>query len=185
MDAALVCVQNDGDLTMSAVARAAGLSRVTIHAHFPTREALVAAVVHRAVSTASTMLDDAAIDEGPTRDALARLLRSSWQALSRFRNLHAVASSVLSPAELHRRHEPLLGPLHDLVSRGQAEGDFRTDLPQDWLVATTLTLLHLAAEQVHAGQLSHDEAGDVVTATVLSVFHSSPPNPQPSNPQGD
>lgn len=170
MDAAFTCLQTDGDLSMSAVARVADLSRVTIHAHFPTREDLVAAVVHRTVSIASALLTEAALDEGPAPEALARLLRSSWGVLSRYRSLHAVASSVLSPARLQDQHEPLVGPLLDLISRGQAEGDFRADLPQDWLLATILNLMHLAAEQVQAGQLEPQQAGDVATATILSAI---------------
>ncbi|MGH8823758.1 MAG: hypothetical protein ACRDVN_04705, partial [Jiangellaceae bacterium] len=67
------------------------------------------------------------------------------------------------------------GPFQQLISRGQAAGHFRADLPLDWLVATMLNLLHLTAEEVGARRLSADSAGDVVTATILGVL--TPPQP--------
>jgi AcrR family transcriptional regulator len=173
LDAALSCIQSDVDLTMSAVARKADVSRVTLYAHFPTRQALVEALVRRTVATSKPMVEAADIHAGSASDALARLLDSAWDVLSGFRRLHAVAASVTVPARLRELHEPLFGPLDDLVARGQAEGDFNVDLPRDWLVATILDLLHLCAEEVDAGRLRHDEAGHVVTATLLGALGCS------------
>lgn len=58
-------------------------------------------------------------------------------------------------------------------SRAQAEGDFNADLPRDWLVATILDLLDLCAEEVDAGRLRHDEAGRVLTVTLLGPLACS------------
>lgn len=154
---------------MAAVARAAGLSRVTLYAHFPTRDALLDAVLQRAVARISAVLDQ--IPPGGTaRHEFTRLLHSSWQFLARYRHLYTIASSALAPAALRRYVDPVLGRVEDLVARGQAEGDFRTDLPRPWLVATIYTLLHLAAEELTAGRLHPDEADEVVTTTVLAVL---------------
>jgi len=57
-----------------------------------------------------------------------------------------------------------------LIDRGQGDGDFRTDLPRDWLVATFYSLLHAAAEEVDAGRLPHDRAPDVLEATILAAL---------------
>ncbi|MGH3320496.1 MAG: TetR/AcrR family transcriptional regulator [Streptosporangiaceae bacterium] len=62
LDAALNGILTEGELNMSAVARDAGLSRVTLYAHFPTREALLEAVLRRAVSLAALVIDDADIE---------------------------------------------------------------------------------------------------------------------------
>ncbi|MGH9250512.1 MAG: TetR/AcrR family transcriptional regulator [Acidimicrobiales bacterium] len=175
LDAALAVILADGDLTMAAVARAAEVSRVTLYAHFPTREALVEAVLRRTVVRSTSLVDDVDIDRGPAPDALARLVGSSWGVLSGFRNLHAAAATAMPADRLRQLHEPFVGPFERLISRGQAEGDFRADLPLSWLVATMLNLLHLTAEEVDAGRLRTDHAGEVVTATILGVLTLPPP----------
>ncbi|MGH8829184.1 MAG: TetR/AcrR family transcriptional regulator [Jiangellaceae bacterium] len=170
LDGALACIQSDGDLTMAAIARAAGFSRVTLYAHFPTREALLESVIRRAIATTSMHAHDAAIDQGPAPAALRRLLESSWEVLSSYRNLYALASSVMTPSQLRDHHEPLVGPLERLLIRGQVEGGFRADLPSDWLVATIFTLLHLAAEQVATGRLDQRNARRLAITTIMAAL---------------
>jgi AcrR family transcriptional regulator len=161
-----------GGLNMAAVARTAGVSRVTLYTHFPTREALLEAMADRAIADARKLVTDLRLDEDPSRAALSRLVHSQWRTLDRYRTLYAVAAAGLPEARLRALHEPLFGQVKRLISRGQAEGEFRTDLPQNWLVATVYGLLHQAAEEVNAGRLSHRKAGDAVTATILSALAS-------------
>jgi AcrR family transcriptional regulator len=169
LDAALGVIVAEGQVSMSAIAREAGVSRVTLYAHFATAESLVEAVLERAVAEAHAVLDLPDCDGGPA-ETLAALLRASWQILARYRNLYAAASSVLSPARLRAHHQPVLGRIEELIARGRSSGDFRTDLPDSWLVATVYALLHQTAEEVNAGRLALDQAGDVVTATLLSAL---------------
>ncbi|HEX6498902.1 MAG TPA: helix-turn-helix domain-containing protein [Micromonosporaceae bacterium] len=171
LDAALACAPSDGGFNMTAIARAAGVSRVTLYAHFPTREALVDAALRRAMALTAEAFDRLRLDEGPATEALDRMLRSSWRIVERHRNLYQVASRTLSPSELHAYHaEHVLGQIDALIARGQDTGEFRTDLPREWLVGTVYTLMHLAAEQLNAGQLTAAQAGDVVSATVVSLL---------------
>jgi TetR/AcrR family transcriptional regulator, mexCD-oprJ operon repressor len=57
-----------------------------------------------------------------------------------------------------------------LIARGQVQGEFRTDLPRSWLVATFYSLMHSAAEEVDAGRLDPDQAAGVLTATLQVAF---------------
>ena len=170
LDATLDCIPADGTVNMTAIARAAGVSRVTLYTHFPTREELVKAALDRGVALAGEVLRTLSLDGGPATQALALLLRSSWQILDRHRNVYTLASTTLPPALLRAYHEPVLGRVEKLVVRGQSDGEFRTDLPLDWLVGTIYSLMHLAAEQLSAGLLPADRAGDVVTATILALL---------------
>lgn len=174
IDTALDQILVDGELNMAAVARATGLSRVTLYTHFPTRDALLDAVLQRAVTRISAVLDQ--IPPGGTaRHEFTRLLHSSWQFLARYRHLYTIASAALPPAQLRSYVDPVLGRVESLVARGQTDGDFRTDLPRSWLVATVYTLLHLAAEELNASRLHPDQAAEVVTTTVLAVLNAPPP----------
>jgi TetR/AcrR family transcriptional repressor of mexCD-oprJ operon len=172
LDATLKEVPSNGTFNMSAIARAAGVSRVTLYAHFPTREALVDAALQRGFAHTHHALTELPLDDGPPTQVLAQLLSSSWQVLERHRNLYLVASANLPPARLRAYAEPVLGRIERLLARGRAEGEFRDDLPLDWLVATVYTLMHLAAEQVGTGRLPADSAGDLVSTTILSLLTS-------------
>lgn len=170
LDAALEILTAGGTFSMTAIARAAGVSRVTLYAHFPTRENLVEATLDRGVARAAETLRMLSLEDMPASQALAQLVRSSWQILYRQRNIYMLAATTLSPSVLRAYHEPVLGRVEKLVLRGQVDGDIRADLPLQWLVATIYSLMHLAAEQLSAGQLAPEHAGDVMTTTVLSLL---------------
>lgn len=174
LDAVLEHVQGGGTLNMAAIARAAGLSRVTLYTHFPTREALMAAAVERSVTRAQEALNNVDLEHVPPTEALARLVRSSWQVLDQNRNLYRVASTSLPASRLRASTEPVLGLAASLIGRGQGTGDFRTDLPREWLVETTYTLMHLAAEQVNENRMPAAAAGDIITDTIVSLLTHHP-----------
>ena len=83
VEAAFDGLCRDPDVSMSAIARGAGVGRVTLYTHFPTRAALVDAVARRAVAQAAAALNAEAPDEGPAREALARLAGPGWRVLDR------------------------------------------------------------------------------------------------------
>jgi AcrR family transcriptional regulator len=157
------------DATMTDIARAAGVGRVTLYAHFPTREAVIAAAVEHAVTEATEAIDAANLAEGPADEALSRLLRLSWPILDRHRGLHA-AAGALPPSQLRERHAALVGELDGLIARGQLEGAFRTDLSSGWLAAVAYSLTHTAAEEVSAGRLDPGEAAAVLERTLRGTF---------------
>jgi TetR/AcrR family transcriptional repressor of mexCD-oprJ operon len=160
------------EASMTEVARAAGVGRVTLYAHFPTREALIAAAVEHAVAEATAALAAAELTEGPADEALGRLIRLSWPILDRHRGLHA-AAGALPPSHLRDRHSALVGELEKLIRRGQREGVFRTDLSTSWLAAVAYGLTHTAAEEVSAGRLDAEEAAGVLEQTLRGAFARS------------
>jgi TetR/AcrR family transcriptional regulator, mexCD-oprJ operon repressor len=111
------------------VARPAGVGRVTLYGHFPSREELVDAVLAHAIREANTVLDAEAIHHGPASDALSRLIRSSWRIVDRHRSLLAATHRDLPAARIRQHHDQVMARVERLIARGQDEGDFRTDLP--------------------------------------------------------
>jgi TetR/AcrR family transcriptional regulator, mexCD-oprJ operon repressor len=156
--------------SISAVAAAAGVSRVTVYAHFPTREALLEAVVARAVGRARAAVEGLGLDEVEPTDALGRLVAAGWEEIDRHRSVAQAASELLDSATLMRAHEALRGPIAALVERGRAEGVFRDDLPAHWLVSTYFALMHACRDDVRAGVLEADDAVGILTATLRGVF---------------
>ena len=179
LDAAERLLERRTPVTVSAVAVDSGVSRVTVYAHFPTREHLLQALVERNIRAAAAELDQAGLDAAPPADALDRLLARGWRALDRHRVVARAAAEQLRGHLLHDVHEPALGVVRRLVDRGREEGCFRTDLPAAWLVATIHGLFHTAAEEVRAGRLEAAAVPDVLRTTLRALFLSRPPDPEP------
>ncbi|WP_371615832.1 TetR/AcrR family transcriptional regulator [Streptomyces sp. NBC_00454] len=189
VDAGLDCFLADPQASMAAIARAAGVSRVTLYSHFPTREALLDAALDRAVAESAATLE--ALDgeagtgtgtgtgagagtgteagTGTFEEALARLIRGSWRLLDRHSAVFALVSTALPPEQLRERHDRVLAPVRRLLGRGREGGEVRADLSVDWLVAVVYSLVHAAAAEVQAGRMSAEEAPEALTATVLAA----------------
>jgi TetR/AcrR family transcriptional regulator, mexCD-oprJ operon repressor len=170
LDAGLASFSRNADASLTDVARRAGVGRVTLYRHFPSREALIDAVLAHAIGSADSALEAVAVDDGPAPEALARLIHSSWRIVDHHRSLLAAAQRDLPPARIRHHHDQAMARVERLVARGQNEGDFRTDVPRPWLVATFYGVLHTAAEEVDAGRLDPTTAPEILTATLLAAF---------------
>jgi hypothetical protein len=120
------------------------------------------------------------LDALPARDALVRLVRSSWKIVEQHRRLMAAAAHHLGLARLREGHTRVLTRVERLIARGQDEGTVRADLPRDWLVTVAYSLMHAAAEEVNAKRLSSLAAAGVLETTLLTVL--APPAP-PDRPR--
>lgn len=168
--AATECFARDPDASMTTIAKAAGLGRVTLYAHFPSREQLLRTVLAETIAESAGIIEAVSPDEGPPAEVFAQLIRSCWPLLSRFGSLHAAVQGALPADEVRRRHDQPLAHVERLVARGQAEGAFRTDLPVEWLVTTVYTLLHAAADEAAAGRLAKESVGEILEKTLLAML---------------
>jgi AcrR family transcriptional regulator len=169
LDAATESLSRNPDASVSEIAKVAGVGRVTLYGHFPSRADLVDAAFAHAIEAGHDALE--AVDlGGDPRLALARLIESSWQLVDRFRSLLLAAQSVLPPGRIRALHEEPMQRVQQLIERGQEENVFRSDLPTSWLVGTMHSVMHNAADEINAGRLATDQAADCITATVLAAF---------------
>src|SRR3954471_5639988 len=73
IDAALEALAGDPDVSMAEIARRAGVVRATIYMHFPTREALLDAVMENAVAQVAEATRSAEPTAGEPEEALQRV----------------------------------------------------------------------------------------------------------------
>jgi AcrR family transcriptional regulator len=173
LDAAITCLSERPQATLADIARAAGVGRVTLYGHFPSREALVSAALDRAMAEvvdASNAVTARMPADAPADEILREHIHSGWDVLDRHRRLFTVAERMLPADQLRSRHGPALGDFHVLIERGQGEGRFRRDLPVDWLVTVVYSLFHAAAETVNNGSVERAEAAAVLDATILPLL---------------
>jgi AcrR family transcriptional regulator len=170
LDAAETLLEDAAPTSIAAVAARAGVSRVTVYAHYATREVLLEAVVERSVARAAAAFDDATAEAATATEALERAVASSWRKLSRHTAIAEAAAAQLSADALRRTHEAGLAHVRRMVDRGRKAGEFRTDVPASWLVSVFHALLHAAGDDVRSGRLEDDAALTALTATLLAAF---------------
>src|SRR5262249_59939757 len=83
LDATLAELERDPKPSLARIATAAGVSRPTLYAHFPTREDLVEAPVKRTLTEVQQELAAADIGEGPAGEARERLTSTRWRPPAR------------------------------------------------------------------------------------------------------
>src|SRR3954452_14197600 len=169
LDAAVDALADEPEASMAEIARRAGVVRATVYVHFPTREALLEAVTHRAIAEVAQVIDAAEPHRGDPAEALARVVAASWQRLGRYHGLVAINTQQHGHADLRQRHSPVLATLQPLIERGQADGAFRADVPAAWHLSMLMALMHAASGELAAGRLDDADAGTALVATILGA----------------
>lgn len=170
LDAGLEALASDPESSMSEIARRAGVVRATIYVHFPTRTALLDAVMEYAVGQVVEAMRGAEPQRGEPVEALSRVLRATWRQLGQFHGLLALNMGRLSAEELHRRHRPMLDQLEPLIERGQKKGVFRRDLPVVWHLAVLRAIVHAASTEIRGGRLLESEAEAAMLSTAIAAI---------------
>lgn len=169
LDATLMCLSRNPYASMAAIATEAGVGRVTLYGHFSSRAELIEALLVRVLDHSEHTLRD--LDTtGSAAAALQRLIDSSWQILNTFRLALAAAEGELAAETIRRHHEAPMRRVESLIKRGRSEGEFRTDLSTEWLVACFYSTLHTAAGEITAGRLDETDAPQVISATLDSML---------------
>ncbi len=168
LQAATAVLNENPGASVEDIARAAGVSRQTVYAHYPSREALLDAVIERATAEFTAAFDDAGLDDAPPAVALVLLLDTSWQVAARYPFLWF--QPAVSAEEDASRHAPVLERMLELIRRGQESGDLDSSLPPGWLLAASLALGRAAEDEVKAGRMTTGEASSAVHHSFLRLL---------------
>lgn len=169
--------------TMDEVAKAAGISRATLHRHFAGRDALVRALEALGIAECEAALDAARPDEGPASDAVRRLVREIEPAA-------ALLAFLYTENQLFEGEEQNAGwtRIDDRVSavfrRGQESGEFRIDLSPAWLTEAVYGLLASGAWAVAEGRVARKDFTYMIAELLLGGALRPSEHPrQPEQPR--
>jgi AcrR family transcriptional regulator len=168
LNAARTVLGERPDASMEDIAAAAGVTRQTVYAHFPSRDALIDALLHALGAETVAVLDAARLDTVPPADALRQFLDIGWQLIRRNPHLLGPALSQNPPGS-NDPHHAGTARLEQIIRRGQHAGDFDRTLPAAWLTAAILGLVRTAAEQVAAGRLTTSKAAALALDSTLRL----------------
>ncbi|MGA8462445.1 MAG: TetR/AcrR family transcriptional regulator [Streptosporangiaceae bacterium] len=173
--AAAEALNADPGASVEDIAMTAGVTRQTVYAHFPSREALIEAVTERATAEVAAAFETAGLDDAPPPVALTRLLDTGWRVAARYPFLWYLPS--VSPGQDRDRHGPVLDRMLAIIERGQETGDFDRALSPSWLLAAALAVGRAAEDEVKAGRMTIDEASHAVHHSYLRLFGIQDPTP--------
>lgn len=156
------------DASMEDIAAAAGVTRQTVYAHFPSRDALIAALLHALGAETVAAIDAARLDTVPPADALRQFLDIGWELIRR--NPHLLGPALTrNPPGSSDPHPAGTARLEQIIRRGQCAGDFDRTLPAAWLAIAIVGLVRTAAEQVAAGRLTTSKAAALTLDSTLRL----------------
>ncbi|MFI1759144.1 TetR/AcrR family transcriptional regulator [Streptomyces sp. NPDC020571] len=152
--------------TMDEVARAAGLSRATLHRHFAGRDALVRALESLGIAECEAALAAARTDEGPAADAVRRLVRAMEPSAGLLAFLYT-ENQLFEGEEQNEGWARIDAGLTALFRRGQESGEFRIDLTPAWLTEALYGLLASGAWAVAEGRVARNDFTHMIVELLL------------------
>ncbi len=151
--------------SMDEIARAAGISRATLHRHFAGRDALVRALEQLGIERFGRALDEARLEEGDAADAVRRLIDRAEPVAGLLSFLYT--ENQLFEDEMDEGWNRLDARVQALFLRGQEEGAFRVDLSPAWLTDALYGLIASGAWAVHDGRVAAKDLTRMIAELLL------------------
>ena len=164
VEAAIRLLNVDPGVTMSEVARAAGVGRATLHRHFQSKADLLKAVGARCMEETNAAVLATDVPDGPAVDRLRAMLKSVIPLGDRYAFLRFEG---LDDAALAAGYEAQLAWTTALIEHLRAEDAIAADVPTSWAVAQVDQIIWSAWTALSTGELATDDAAELALRTLL------------------
>lgn len=152
--------------SMDEIAKAAGISRATLHRHFPGRDALVRALGLLGIAQMDERLDAARIEEGDPVEAVRRLIDEAMPVSGFLAFLYG-ENQLYDLPEVNEGWARVDERVSALFRRGQEQGLFRYDLTPTWLGEALYALIAASAWCVQDGRMARNDSARMVSELLL------------------
>lgn len=168
MDHATRLLCDDPTIGMVEIASASGIGRATLYRHFPTREALIVAIMNQALVEAEQAIEASRLHEGTAAEALLRLVSAVIEIGDRYRFLMIQRTEETTEEQLRTHQRERVGAAVDaLFKRGQDSGEFSPLLSPSWMTTIVGGLIVTVVHEVVIGHLDQSQARALVAHAVL------------------
>lgn len=163
----------DATASMATIAESAGISRATLHRHFPTREDLLTELGTRSLDRWQERLDSVSAEEVIASGDADLMTRTIVELVHGYvDDAHDFGFAltdhvILADASLIARTERLTSREAALWAGGQKVGLLRADLPARWICHAVYGLLVAGREATRQGDVAPRELADLVLSTFL------------------
>ncbi|ROO84600.1 TetR family transcriptional regulator [Actinocorallia herbida] len=161
--------------TQDEIARAAGISRATLHRHFAGRDSLIRALEDLGLRQLQEAADAARLDEGAAAEALERLIEGT-RPVAGFLAFLSTENQLFEGAEVNAGWERLDARISALFRRGQESGEFRIDLSPAWFTEALYGLVASAAWTIQSGKTAPRDYTAMISGLLLDGARR-PPRP--------
>ncbi|MFI7387166.1 TetR/AcrR family transcriptional regulator [Streptomyces sp. NPDC049813] len=168
LDVALAELLRDPEASMDQIARAAGVVRRTVYGHFPSRDALVGALVDDAAQAVAEAHRAGRAGITDPAEAVARSILAVWPIADRYRLLVHLAQRSVTMEGIRARLTPVRESCTELVRWGLERGQFTSPLPAEALAYVHEQVLFGLMEAVNDGVVPAADAGRAAVVAVLS-----------------
>ncbi|MFT2019081.1 TetR/AcrR family transcriptional regulator [Streptomyces sp. 796.1] len=169
--AAATLLTRKATASMDEIAKAAGISRATLHRHFAGRDALIRALEELGLARFGAALDAADIEQGDVPQALRRLVAHTRDEAPLLAFL--TTENQLFEGEVNAGWDRLDARLTGLFQRGQERGEVRVDLTAAWCAEALYGLLGAGAWAVHNGRIAPNDMERMVAELLLGGVRRS------------
>lgn len=167
VEAAICVLAARPTATLSDIAQAAGVKRVTLHRLIGTRDELLKEIAIRSL----TEMDEACRNAAENSKSAMDALRASVEALvpvgDRCHFLWTQAEVWEEPSvakETARQHEEL----SELIDGAKSEGSIQPDIPNAWIIAALEAVVFAALTTARAGNIAPNDAGKLAVRTLFA-----------------
>ena len=167
-----VVTEQGADASLRDVARRAGVGLGTLYRHFPTREALLEALLRASFEELAARAAELGTSSSP-EDALVSWLRDCVACAHEYRGVTALMMAAIEDPEsaLHASCVTMRAAGTGLLTRAQAEGVARTDIDGTDLFALIAALAWLSDQPSSAPRAAH--LFGVIASAILANRASS------------
>ncbi|MFI1702616.1 MAG: TetR/AcrR family transcriptional regulator [Streptomyces sp.] len=175
LEAAERVLAQDAGASMEQIAEAAGLTRITVHRRFASRQALLEALAVSAKQQIIDAIEEARPNSAPALVALYRVtanvlrVKNTWRYTLGHATAHTPAAAVALWAEIDAHTVKLL-------TRAQGEGILAPDADLEWTRQVYYALLNEALNRPGADQDPAAQDPDAQAALVIdTLLHGAGP----------
>ncbi|WP_371934887.1 TetR/AcrR family transcriptional regulator [Streptomyces sp. KL118A] len=167
LEVALAELLRDPDASMDQIARAAGVVRRTVYGHFPSREALVGALIDGAAEAVAAAHTAGRARSDDPAESLAHSMAAVWEIADGYRLLIALAQRSVAMEGIRQRLAPVREECVTLLQLGLDQGVFVSPLPPAALSYVHEQQLFGLMEAVNDGLIDPKDAGRAAASTAL------------------